>query len=70
LQVERRVVVLDRQQRLSHRKVGGIQKQALDATFSFVNLVDQQLRLNPFFMWDVEVHDILGGIFELAQLLL
>jgi hypothetical protein len=41
-----------------------------DATISFVMPVDQELGFNPLLLKDVEVHDILGGVFELAQLLL
>jgi hypothetical protein len=37
---------------------------------SVVESVDQWLWLSPLLLRDVEVHDILGDIFELAQLLL
>jgi hypothetical protein len=40
-------VVLDSQQRYSRRKVGGVQEQALDATFSLVKPVDQRLGFSP-----------------------
>jgi hypothetical protein len=39
-------------------------------TFSLVKPVDQWLGFSPFCLRDIEVHDILGGIFELAQLFL
>jgi hypothetical protein len=48
----------------------GVQEQALDATFSLVKPVDRWLGFSPFLPRDVEVHDILGGVFELAQLFL
>jgi hypothetical protein len=65
----RRVVVLHSRQSCSRSKVGSVQEQALDATFIFVKLVDQRLGISPLLLWDVEVHDILGGIFELTELL-
>jgi hypothetical protein len=70
LQVEGRVVVLNRRQRRSCRKVGGIQEQDLDATFSFVEPINQWLWLSPLLLRNAEVLDVLGGIFELAELLL
>jgi hypothetical protein len=63
-------VVLDSLQRCSCRKVGVVQEQALDATFSLVKPVDQRLGFSSLLLRDVEVHDILGGVFELAQFLL
>jgi hypothetical protein len=47
LLVEGWVVVLKRRQRRSRYKVGGVQEQALDATFSFIQPVDQRLWLAP-----------------------
>jgi hypothetical protein len=41
-------VVLDRQQCHCRRKVGGIQEQALDATSSFVEPVNQRLWFGLF----------------------
>jgi hypothetical protein len=43
---------------------------ALDATFSLVKPVNQRLGFDPFLLRDVEVHDVLDGVFELAQLFL
>jgi hypothetical protein len=42
----------------------------LHATFCLVKPVNQRLGLGPFLLRDVEVHDVLGDVFELAQLLL
>jgi hypothetical protein len=39
-------------------------------TFSFVKLVNQWLWLDPLLLRNVEVHDVFGSIFELAELLL
>jgi hypothetical protein len=50
--------------------VGSVQEQALDATFRLVKPVNQRLGLGPFLLQDVEVHDILSGVFELTQLAL
>jgi hypothetical protein len=61
-------VVLDNRQRRGRREIGGVQEQALNPTFCLVKLVIQRLGLDPFLPRDVEVHDILGGVFELAQL--
>jgi hypothetical protein len=63
-------MVLDDGQRRGRCKIGGVQEQALDATFSLVKPVDQQLGFGPFLLRDVEVHDVLGDVFELAQLFL
>jgi hypothetical protein len=63
-------MVLNRRQRRSRYKFGSVQEQALDATFSFVELVNQRLWLGPLLLRNVEVYDILGDIFELAKLLL
>jgi hypothetical protein len=63
-------VVLNRRQRRSRRKIGGIQEQALDATFSFAEPVDKRLWLGPLLLRDVKVHDVLCDILELAKLLL
>jgi hypothetical protein len=63
-------VVLNHRQHRIRVKVGGVYEQALDAAFSFILLVDQRLWLDPFLLRDVEVHDVLGGIFELTKLLL
>jgi hypothetical protein len=62
--------VLDGGQRRSCRKAGGVQQQDLDATFSLVQLVDQRLGFGSFLLRDVNVHDVLGSVLQLAQLLL
>jgi hypothetical protein len=46
-------VVLHRRQRCSCRKVGGIQEEDLDATFSFVEPVDQRLWLGPLLLRNI-----------------
>jgi hypothetical protein len=40
----------------------GVQEEALDATFSLVQPVDQRLGFGSFFLRDVEVHDVLDSI--------
>jgi hypothetical protein len=37
---------------------------------SLVKPVDQQLGFSPLLLRDVEVHDLLGGVFDLTQVLL
>jgi hypothetical protein len=62
--------MLDGWQRRSRRKVGGVQEQALDATFSLIQPVDQRLGFDSFLLRDIKVRDVLGIVLELAQLLL
>jgi hypothetical protein len=62
-------MVLDGGQHRDRRKVGGVQEQALDATFSLVQPVDQRLGFVSLLLGDVQVHDILGSVLQLAQLL-
>jgi hypothetical protein len=63
-------VVLDGGQHHGRCKVGSVQEQALDATFSLVQPVDQRLGFSSFLLRDVKVHDVLGNVLELAQLLI
>jgi hypothetical protein len=39
-------------------------------TFSLIQPVDQRLGFSTFLLRDVKVHDVLGSVLELAQLLL
>jgi hypothetical protein len=50
--------------------ISGVQQQALNAAFSFFQPIDQQLWLGPLLLQDIEVHDVLGSVLELAKLLL
>jgi hypothetical protein len=63
-------MVLHRQQCCSHRELGGVQQQALDTAFIFIQLVYQRLWIRSLLLRDLEVHDVLGGVLEVAKLLL